>query len=58
MLLIIVTDKLLIQGEIHLMGGNGATVIFGEVDLMDNLLQRCEILLDRLVNQDIPVCQV
>ena len=57
-LLIVVSHQLLVEGEVHLVGGDGAGVIFGHVDLVGNLLQRGEVLLDGLVHQDVAVRQI
>ena len=58
MLLIVVAHQLLIQGEIDLVGSNGAGVVPGNIDLVNDLLQRGEVLLDGLIHQDIAVGQV
>ena len=50
MLLPVFADKLLIQGEIDLIRREGGLVVFRDVELVDDLLQRFEILLDRLVH--------
>ena len=56
--LIIVTHQLLIQGEVHLVGCDGALIVLGNVDLVRHLLQRREVLLNRLIHQDVAVSQV
>ena len=58
MLLIVVAHQLLIQGEIDLVGSNGAGVVPGNIDLVNDLLQRGEVLLDGLIHQDVAVGQV
>ena len=58
MLLVVIADQLLIQGKIDLMGGNGALVVLRNIDLMDDLVQRCEILLNGLIHQNIAVRQI
>ena len=58
MLLIVVAHQLLIQGEVDLVGGDGGAVVLGVVDLMDNLLQRGEVLGDGLVHQVVAVGEV
>ena len=37
---------------------DGATVIPGDVNLVGDLLQRGKVLLDRLIHQNVPVCQI
>ena len=58
MLLIIVTNQLLIQREIHLMGSDGTLIILGNIDFMNNLFQRSEVLLNRLIHKNIAVSKV
>ena len=58
MLLTFITDELLVQGEVNLMGGDGTGIVFTDVDLMGDLFQRGKILLDRLIDQNIAVCKV
>ena len=58
MLPIIVTHQLLIQGEIHLVGGDGIPVVLRHIDLVDDLFQRGKILPNRLIHQNVSVGQV
>ena len=58
MLLVIVTHQLLIQGEVHLMRGNGAFIVFRHIDFMSHFFQRGKILLDRLIHQNITVSKI
>ena len=57
-LLVVVSHQLLVEGEVHLVGGDGAGVIFGHIDLVSHLLQRGEVLLDGLIHQNIAVRQI
>ena len=50
-----VARKLLIEGEIDLVSGNSAGVVFGEIDFMGSLFQWREILLDGLVYQIVSI---
>ena len=58
MFLVVVPDQLLIQGKIDLVRCDRIFLIFCEVDLMYDLLKRCKVLLDRVVDQVITVCEV
>ena len=58
MLLIIVSHQLLVQREIHLVGCDGAAVVPGDVDFVDNLLHRRKVLLDGLIHQNNPVGKI
>ena len=58
MLLVIVAHQLLIQREIDLVGSDGALIIFGHIDFMCNFLQRCKVLLNGLIHQNITICQI
>ena len=58
MFLVIVTNQLLIQRKIHLMGSNGAFIIFGHIDLVNYFFQRSKILLNRLIHQNITVSKI
>ena len=49
MLLLVVPDELLIQGEVHLIRRDAAGIVLGHIDLVDGLFQRCKVLLDGLV---------
>ena len=40
------------------MGSNGASVIFGNVDLMNHLFQGGKVLLNGLIHQNIAVSQI
>ena len=57
-LLIIVPDKLLVEREVDLVGGDGVPPVLREVHLMDDLLEWGEILLDRLVHEVVAVGEV
>ena len=56
--LIVVSHQLLVEGEVHLVGGDGAGIIFCHIDLVGHLFQRGEVLLDGLVHQDVAVRQI
>ena len=58
MFLVVVSHQLLVEGEVHLVGGDGAGIIFGHTDLVGHLFQRGEVLLDGLVHQDVAVRQI
>ena len=55
---ILVARKLLVEGEVHFMRSDGDGIVLGEVDLVDRLFKRGEVLLDRLVHEDVPVGEV
>ena len=57
-LLVVIPDELLIQGEVHLIGRDAAGVVLGDADLVDGLFQRREVLLDGLANQHVAVGEV
>ena len=52
------TYQLLIEGEIYLVSGIGMLLILLIINLMDGIGEGLEILFDRLINQDIAVCQI
>ena len=58
MLPVIVAHKLLIEGKIHLMRGNGRAVILGEVYLMNNFFKRGKVLLNGLIHKNVAVGQI
>ena len=58
MFLIVLAYQLLIQREIYLMGSDGAFVILCYINFMDDLFQRCKILLDGLIDQNVSVSQI
>ena len=57
-LLVVIAHELLVQGEIHLIGGERHRVLFGGPDLVGDLPERGEVLLDGLVHEDISVCEI
>ena len=58
MLLVIIAHQLLVQGKIHLVGGDGAFIVLGHIDLVGDLFQRGKILLNGLIHQNVPVGQI
>ena len=54
----IFTGQLLIKGEIDLIRRNGLWIIFGIVNFMRDLFQRGKVLLNRLIYQNVSVCQI
>ena len=50
--------QLLIEGEIHLVSRIWVLFVLLVVHLVDGIGERFEILFDRLINQDIAVCQI
>ena len=58
MLLLVVPDELLIQGEVHLIRRDAAGIVLGHIDLVDGLFQRCKVLLDGLIDQYVSVSQI
>ena len=50
--------QLLIKGEVNLMRCDRHRIILGKVDFMNGFLQRREILLDRLVDQNVSVGKI
>ena len=55
---ILVARKLLVEGEVHFMRSDGDGIVLGEVDLVNRLFKRGEVLLDRLVHENVPVGEV
>ena len=58
MLLIVIPYKLLIQREIHLVGGNGTWIILCHIDFVNRLFQWSKVLHDGLIHQNIAICQI
>ena len=58
MFLVIVTNQLLIQRKIYLMGSNGTLIILGNINFMNNLFQRSKVLLNGLIHKNITVSKV
>ena len=58
MFLIIITHQLLIKGKIHLVRSDGSFVILCNVNFVRHFFQRGKVLLDGLIYQNIPVCQI
>ena len=54
----LIASQLLVKGEIDLVGCDRGGVIFCEVDLVDNLLQRGKVLLNGLIHQYISVGKI
>ena len=54
----LVPDKLLIEGEIYLMGRDRGAVVFCKIDLMDNLFEWLKISAYRLIDKIIAVGKV
>ena len=55
---IVIAHHLLVEGKVNLIGGNLGGGVLGKIHLMDYLLQRLEVLKNRLVNQNVSVSQV
>ena len=58
MFLVIIANQLLVQRKVDLMGGNSASIILGNVNLMNHLFQGSKVLLNGLIHQNITVSQI
>ena len=56
---VVLSDHLMIEGEVHFMGCNLAqTRLVRKVHFINGLFKRCEILQNALVNKNVPVSQI